>query len=274
MYTVSGKLPEPLELSSGRMNTIGLLAAMSLESEALLRCIKKWERITIGSFRAGRFWLLDRECLFVTTGMGHKRATEGTKALLAETHPDLLVSFGIAGAVFDDLDIGDVVIAGKSYSLVEDRLGQAQPLATLSSATWNAVTQILQAEGVRMVAGTAITTRGSQVVPQSLKKVPHPILEMETSGIAQVAADAGIPLLSIRSISDGPKAPIPVDLEAVIDDEYNFRIAKLLFELIRKPRIILQSREMLNNSRKAADRAARALFTILSQPSPVISGYS
>jgi len=253
------------------MKTIGLIAAMSLECEAFLQYIKQWERITLGSLRGFRFQHMDLDCLLVTTGMGPKRAADGTQALLAGTSPDLLVSFGIAGAVNDDLDIGDVVVAGQVYSLVEGQLGQPKILSTLSTAAWNTAAHNMRGEGALLVAGTAITTRGSQVIPQSLVRMTHPILEMETAGIAQVAAEAGVPLLSIRSISDGPKAPIPIDLEAVIDDEYNFRIAKLLFEVIRKPRIILQAKKMITNSRKAADHAARTLLAILSQPSPIIS---
>ena len=196
---------------------------------------------------------------------------DGTRTLLAATNPNLLVSFGIAGAVKDDLHIGDVVVAGSTWLLDMDLPGQPQPLAALSEAAWNAAAQVLQPDGARLVAGTAITTRGSQVLSQSLEKMAHPILEMETAGIADVAARVGIPLVSIRSVSDGPQAPIPFDLEAVIDEKYNLRIGKMLMMVLRNPRIVLQSRRIMLNSRKAADHAARAVVAALSQPSPAIS---
>jgi adenosylhomocysteine nucleosidase len=251
------------------METIGLIAAMSQESDALLRCIRKWKRTELGPFRAVRFRLSDRDCLLVTTGMGLQRAVDGTRALLAALTPHLLISFGIAGAVNDSLHIGDVVVAGSTWLL--DMGLPGQPLASLSEAAWNATAEVLQPDGARLVAGTAITTRGSQVLSQSLEKMAHPILEMETAGIAEVAAGMGIPLVSIRSVSDGPQAPIPFDLEAVIDEEYNLRIGKMLVMVLRNPRIVFQSRRIMLNSRKAADHAARAVIAALSQPSPVIS---
>lgn len=251
--------------------TVGLIAAIPQESAALLRYLKEWKRISLGRFRGIRFRVMDRDCLLVTSGMGIQRATDGTRALLAATNPHLLISFGIAGAVQDDLRIGDVVVAENCWWLNMGQLGKARSLSPLSKATWTAVVQALQPDGARLVVGTAITTRGSQVSPQLLKEMPHPILEMETAGIAQVAAEMGIPLVSVRSISDGPQAPIPFDLEAVLDEEANFRIGEMLRTVLRRPQIILQFQPMMQNSRKAADHAARAVIAMLSHPSPIIA---
>ncbi len=253
------------------METIGLIATMPQESKALLRCIKGWKRTALGPFRGVRFRLMDRECLLATSGMGLKRAMDATRALLADSSPQLLVSFGIAGAVNDDLNVGDVVVAGKTCLLDKGQPAPFQSLSSLSETAWNAAAQVLRPEGARLVPGTAITTRGSQVILQQLGEMTHPVLEMETAGIAQVAAEMGIPLLSIRSVSDGPQSPIPFDLEAILDEKDNLRIGKLFMLVLRRPQIIFQSRHMLRNSRKAAGHAAMALVAALSQPSPVIS---
>jgi adenosylhomocysteine nucleosidase len=253
------------------METIGLIAAMPQESEALLRCIKEWRRTALGPFRGARFQVMDRNCLLVTSGMGIKRAMDATRALLAGSSPHLLVSFGIAGAVNDDLRIGDVIVPGNTCLLDKGLPGQLRSLASLSEEAWEAAAQVLQPDGARLVPGTAITTRGSQVILQRLEEMSNPILEMETAGIAQVAAEFGIPLVSIRSISDGPQAPIPLDLEAILDENDTFRIGRMLMMVLRRPQIILQSRQMMQNSRKAADHAARALVAALREPSPIIS---
>ena len=253
------------------METIGLLAAMPQESEALHRCIKEWKRTSIGRFRGARFHLMNRDCLLVTSGMGLKRAMDATRTLLASANIQLLISFGIAGAVNADLHIGDVIIAGKTYLLGEGLPGQPKSLAGLSQAAWNAASQELQPYGASLYPGTALTTRGSQVVLQGSEKIPHPILEMETAGIAQVAGEFGIPLVSIRSISDGPQTPIPLDLQAILDENDNLRIGRMIIMLIRHPRIIFQSQQILLNSRKAADHAARVLVAVLSQPSSILS---
>jgi len=248
------------------MDTIGMIAAMPQESKALLRCIGEWERIMIGPFRGYRFRLFDRNCLLVQSGMGIKRAMDATRALLKATSPQFLVSFGVAGAAKDDLQVGDVIVARYTCLLDKGNPSQFQGLASLSDAAWQAAAQALQRRGVRLFSGTAITTRGSQVVRLQPETMAHPVLEMETAGIAQVAAEKGIPLLALRAVSDGPQAPIPFDLEVVTDEESNLQIGKLIKTVLRHPRIILQSIRLSQNVEKAAKNAAITLVTALGQP--------
>jgi hypothetical protein len=94
---------------------------------------------------------------------------------------------------------------------------------------------------------------------------------METAGISQIASKAGIPLIAIRSISDGPKAPIPFDLEVIFDDNYKIRIGRVLAAILHQPQIILRFRHMMKNSWIAADHAARAVFAMINEASAIIS---
>jgi len=251
------------------METIGLIAAMTRESAALLRYVSRWQNIMIGPLRGNCFELSGKTCLLITSGMGVRRASEGARILVelspTSKAPEALISFGIAGAVDADLAIGDVVLAEAVYKLDQETLGPLSPLAPWSDTAREAVTQALAKRGKRLYAGTAITTGGSQVTRPLLGAMKHPVLEMETAGIAQVAAEKGIPLLSIRAISDGPREPIPFDLGDVMDEDANMRPGKLLGAIIRNPRIIFQSRRMVRNSRIAADHAAIALMAALSQ---------
>ena len=253
------------------METIGIIAAISQETQALLQRIGQWERIPLGPFHAYRFRLLERDCLLIESGMGIQRATNAARALLAVADPQFFISFGVAGAVEDDLQVGDVVIASKTCILDQGIPGQFYRLASFSDAARRAAAQALELRGARYYSGTAITTPGSQIVLQQSQTIEHPVLEMETAGIAQVAAEKGIPLLSLRAVSDGPQAPIPFDLETLMDEDANLRVGKLIKMVLRQPRILLQSRQFMQNSRKAADHAAMALVAALSQPLPVIS---
>ena len=247
------------------METIGLIAAMSQESAALLRCVGKRERTRLGPLRGFRFQLAGQDCLLVTSGMGLERAAQATRALLEAINPQLLVSFGIAGAVHDDLNIGDVVNARNVCLLEKGVPGLLLPLKALTETAWKAAAQALQPRGARLLQGTAITTRGSQVTPQQAGELSNPVLEMETIGIARVAAEKGIPLISLRAISDGPRAPIPLDLEAMMDEEYHYRIGAMIGMILRQPRILLQSRQIVQNSSIAAQNTAIALVAALGQ---------
>jgi adenosylhomocysteine nucleosidase len=252
------------------METIGLIAAMNQESEALIRLIKGWKRISLGQFKGFRFQCGARNCVLIVTGWGRKLAGEATRVLLDEASPRILISFGIAGSVHSDLQIGDVVISSKSYVLEDGLPGQTQKLAALSEPARKAVTEALLQEKASVFQGTTITTHGSQMPLKQEDEFPHPVLEMETTGIAKVAAEKGIPLVSIRSISDNPQAPIPIDLEAALDEDDNLLTSKLLMMIIRDPKIMFQSSRMVNNSRIAADNAALAVIAVLNENSPII----
>jgi nucleoside phosphorylase len=196
---------------------------------------------------------------------------DATRALLAATSPQFLVSFGVAGAVKDDLQIGDVVVARYTCLLDKGNPSQFQGLASLSDAARQASAQALQRRGARLVSGTAITTQGSHAIQSQLERMAYPVLEMETFGIAGVAAEQGIPLLALRSVSDGPQAPIPFDLEAVTDEESNLQIGELIKMALRHPLIILKSIRLIRNVEEAAENAAIALVAALSQPE-IIAG--
>jgi hypothetical protein len=95
---------------------------------------------------------------------------------------------------------------------------------------------------------------------------------METAGIAGAAAEREIPLLSLRAISDGPRAPIPFDLEKMLDEQDNLRTGEILKTIFGHPQILPALLRNGRNSRKAADNAALALVAALSQPGPVVIG--
>lgn len=247
------------------METIGLIAAMTQERAALLRCVTQWQRIAVGPLRGNRFVLSGKICLLVTSGMGVRRAGEAARTLVERNYPSLLISFGIAGAVRADLEIGDVVLPEAVCRLEPGVLGSLTPLAPWPATAREAATQALTQRGAHCYTGTAITTGGSQVMQPQVAGLKHPVLEMETAGIAQVAAERGIPLLSLRAISDGPRAPIPFDLGEVMDEDANLRPGRLMKMIVRNPGIVLQSRRMMRNNRIAADNAAIALVAALSQ---------
>ena len=254
------------------METIGIIAAMPQESSALLHLIKGWERFALGPFRCQHFRLNERDCRLITSGMGLQRAAQATLAVLDTFHPQLLVSVGVAGAVYPDLAIGDVISAWNTCLLDKGVLGQFMPLAHLSEAAWQAAEQVLQPRRASLFSGIAVSTHAAQLTrDQPDEQLTNPILEMETVGIAEVAAQQGIPLLSLRAISDGPRTPIPFDLEAMIDEQYNLQTGKLLRTILRHPKMLPQLMRMSRNTNLAAANAAIALIAVLSLPGPVLS---
>ncbi len=253
------------------MKTIGLIAAMAVESDALLPYIKGWKKIKLGKLPGICFELAGRNCLLVTSGMGERRAGEAAQSLVENNGVRALITFGIAGAVEKELEIGDV-IAAEAVCRLDQGLpgselpGPLQPLAHWTASAWQAAEQALAGRGKRLLAGTAVTTPGSQVPASRLSGIKHPILEMETMGIARVAAERNVPLFSIRAVSDDPNAPIPFDLAEVMDEDANLRASRMLKAILGHPGILLKTGRLLENTRIAADNAAIVLAAVLNQP--------
>ena len=231
------------------LETIGIVAALSQETEALLQHIGQWERIPIGPFRAYRFRILERDCLLIQSGMGVKRAAIATQALLAIANLHFLVSFGVAGAVEDDLQIGDVVLSRTTCILNQGIPGEFHRLASFSDPAQQAAARALEPRGARLYSGTAITTRGSQIVLRQAETIEHPVLEMETVGIARIAEEKGISLLSLRAISDCPREPIPFNLNTSTDEEGKVHLGKMIVTMIGQPKILFHSVRVLRNVR-------------------------
>ena len=254
------------------METIGIIAAMSQESNALLRSIEQRERLNLGPYRYYRFRLLQRDCWLLTSGMGSAHAAQAARALIDAASPQLLVSVGIAGAVNEDLGIGDVVNSTNTCLLDKVGLvGPFQPLARLSQLAWQAAQFVLRPGGAALYTGTAITTHGEQFIQHEPEQIVNPVLEMETTGIAGVAVEKGLPLLSLRAISDGPRAPIPFDLGQMMDEQDNLRTGAIIKNILGHPQMLPGLVRMGRNSTKAADNAAIALMAVLKQPGPVIA---
>ncbi len=244
---------------------IGLIAAMHEECRPLLRRVQGWEKSRLGPFTAYRFRLAGQDCLLVQSGIGQERAGAATRALVAARQPRLLVSFGVAGAVQAGLQIGDVVSVGDVALLERGISGPPTPLAALSGAASAAIEAVLHAAGSRLVIGSALTTRGSQVFKQERCAMVNPVLEMETAAIAQAAAEDGVPLIGLRGISDTPEQPLPVDPDWLMDENYHLQFGRLLGVLIRRPDILFKGNRIRRNSAIAAENTAMALIAAMGE---------
>jgi nucleoside phosphorylase len=245
------------------MDAIGLIAAMTLESDALLRGVHGSKICRVGTYRGSSFELAGRNCVLVTSGMGTRKASEAARTLIETVSPICLVSFGIAGAVEADLAIGDVVAAEAVCRLERGEITPQQQLKPWSQSAREAASRALSKNGAHLYIGTAITTGGSQVAEDQLGDTLHPILEMETAGIAQAAGENGVPILSIRAISDGPRAPIPFNLGEIMDENGNLRAGGLITAIIRHPGIVLKLRGLIQNTKIAAANVAMAVLSAL-----------
>ena len=247
------------------MKVVGLIAAMPQEIAPFLRRLGRPEHFKLDIFQAYRFSLFDLDCTLIRSGVGLERAATASRALIRATRPELLVSFGVGGAFLPGLRVGDVIAAEHVGRL--EQAAQAESylaLAQLSPLAQHAISAALQPQRASFYPGAIITTPGSQIVPVLPAQIANPVLDMETAGIAQVAAAEGaVPLLALRAVSDSVEQPLPLNLAGLYDEQQNLRIRRVVGTLLRNPRLLARSVRVSQNVNRASQNLAVALFEAL-----------
>lgn len=248
--------------------TIGLIAAMPEELTPLIRLIGPCRRERAGSFQIYHCMIGTHETFLIQSGMGPRNAAAATRALIADARPDLIISFGFAGAVTGGPSVGDIVVAGRllhhhnrlfSEQQGVDR-GQAAHLAASLAET-------CRENGFRTYAGTFVTS-GQILSKHTLARqlpagVEHPVVEMETAAVAQVAVLAGIPLIAVRSISDGAEDELGFTIDEFTDKDMNIRLWRVLRCIARKPWLVPQLLRLARNTKAAGNNLAAAVAALL-----------
>ena len=163
-----------------------------------------------------------QEVEIVHTGVGKKLCATRIDNFLRAAQPRYLIAAGFAGAVREDLQAGDLVFA-ENFSDRE-----------------------LLARAQRVLAGQTIHVGKLVTMPRMIDSVAERqeigrthgamAVDMETETIAQACAERGLPLLSLRVISDTPREPFPAPPDVLFDiarQKTNF--AKLSGYLMKHP---------------------------------------
>ena len=241
------------------MSTVAFLAAMKVETRPFLRRIGRYRKGSLGRFTCYRFSIHSQPCVLVETGVGRSCAADAVEALLHAETPGLVVSFGIAGAPLAGLRVGDVVIGLSVCELDGGIPGPLRPLAQMPSKAWQAAELATRLSGARVFHGVMVTTRAEQIIDWT--RSDPPVLEMETSAIAEVCTKAGIPLVALRSVSDSKADPLPFDLAHFVDDQHQVMTRKFLAAILRRPSflkaLLTVARERCESRRSGSFRGCR-----------------
>ena len=241
------------------MVTIGIVVAMPMEARPLLRLIGSHRAGRLGTFRTCAFEAGPFRCVLVLSGMGLRPATKAARSLMEAENPHVIVSFGIPGALGEGLAVGDIV-AGEQCRMWENgSLSDAYPLASLPEAVHHAASCAAEARGVHYLRGTVVTVRGIQSIPLALEEAA--VVEMETAGVAQAAAERGIPLVSIRAVSNTPEEPILFEMGG--GEEFHIKPFVLLGAILRDPPIIRPLLRLKRNSELAARNLAEVVNAVI-----------
>jgi adenosylhomocysteine nucleosidase len=183
---------------------IAVTFALTAESSEFLRCLRDksdTERNGVGIIRGK----IDHRTIEVLhTGVGEKACRQRVGKFLIDQDFACSISTGFAGALNDDLQVGDLLLA-ENFSTVD--LSEAR--ASLS--------------GLPIHIANLLTVPALIDSPEERNKLALTsgalAVDMETRFIARTCAARGVPLLSLRVISDTPRELFPASADLLFDIE-------------------------------------------------------
>ena len=227
---------------------IGIIAAESKEMNEIKKLMKNIEEKDLFNLQFFTGKIEEEECVLVECGEGKVNAARTTQVMIDNFKIDKLVNVGSAGAINEDLNVKDVVIADKlvQYDFDISGLGYEKGEIcnigkyiycdkTLVEECKKAIENI-ENESYKVVIGTIATADSFCDKPEIAKMVRKEFnaecVEMEGAAVAQVCYLDKIPFLVIRGISDTPNGNNKIDFRKYLEIASK-QSAKILQNLIK-----------------------------------------
>ena len=195
---------------------IAVIGAMDQEIRALVGEMKdvKTERAGYAVIASGTLW--GRSAAVCRCGIGKVHAAMGAQALILSCRPEALIHIGVAGALWPEARIGDVIVAEKCVQHDVDTSPVGDPVGLISGIDMvylpcdEELTARLYEKAGTVSAGRfrGVIASGDQFVDGPDKKaLIHDrfgalTCDMESAAIAQTAYEYGVPFAAYRCVSD------------------------------------------------------------------------
>ena len=203
---------------------IAVAFALPAESSGFLRCLHNKTRSDRNGITTISGEIDTRRIEVFHTGVGEKVCRQRMASFLRDRQLECLISAGFAGALDDRLQVGGLLLA-KNFSTAE--LSEAHSsLSSLPIHIGDLFTTLSMIES-REERNKIAQTTGAVAV------------DMETEFIARACAEHGIPLVSLRVITDTPSKHFPAPANVLFDMErQRINITKLALYLLKNPSVI------------------------------------
>lgn len=172
------------------------------------------------------------------TGMGRENAERSIRATLNAARPARVLTCGFAGALREDLQIGDVICA------TETPLPGARPVRIFCHDR------------------VAVSVEEKAALRQ---RTGADAVEMESGFIEGICRESGVPCATLRVISDTAQESLPLDFNALLTQAKELDALKLALAVLKAPQKIPALMRLGKNSALAAERLADALGAALAR---------
>src|SRR5262249_16411418 len=181
---------------------MAVMSPLPAESSDFLRQLGNKSPADRNGINIVRGTMYDRTIEVHHTGVGEKACRERLRRLLDNQQFKLLISAGFAGSLNDELQVNDLLIA-RNFSTVDLKHAQSS-LSKMSIHVANMLT-------------VPALIHSSEERKRLARESAASAVDMETEFIARACAAHGIPLLSLRVITDAPGEPFPAPPSVLFD---------------------------------------------------------
>lgn len=231
------------------MVCIGVIGAMEEEVASLIHQMEDADEKVIAGmkFYRGRLW--NQDAVVVQSGVGKVNMAICTQILVNVYEVDMLINTGVAGGLYKDINVGDIVISsdalqhdfdvtGLGYKKseipgLETSVFQADPeLVDMAKDACEIVNPEIQCFVGRVVTGDQFIS-DNKTRAYLIDQFGGYCAEMEGASMAQVATLNKVPFVIIRAISDKADDSAPVSYET-FEQQAIIHTVKLLAAMFLK----------------------------------------
>ena len=200
------------------MVCIGVIGAMEEEVASLINQMEDADSKTMAgmTFNKGKLW--NQDAVVVQSGIGKVNMAICTQILVNIYGVDMLINTGVAGGLYKDINVGDIVISSDALQHDFDVTGlgyKKSVIPGMETSVFTADTELVEMAKeaceivnpeIQCFVGRVVT--GDQFISDKEKKkwltdtFAGYCTEMEGAAIAQVCYFNHIPFLIVRAISD------------------------------------------------------------------------
>lgn len=208
---------------------IGIIVAEIKELEEIKEIMHSIEEIKLYDLTIFKGEINNKEYILVRSGVGKVNAARTTQILSDKFNIEYIINTGSAGALNDNLNIGDIVIGTEliQHDFDVTAFGREKGYIPETGKVFKSDENIIKKcenikiENIKIVKG--IITSGDifctdVIMKEKIrKKFQSDCVEMEGASIAQVCYLNKIPFIVIRSISDIPNGNNELDFNEYLE---------------------------------------------------------
>lgn len=229
---------------------IAVTFALPVESADLIALIANRRGVSRDGVESIRGKIHGSDVAVVHTGVGGNACRETISSFLRRDKVDYLISAGLAGALDPELKLGDLLIA-ENYSSKE--LLESPRLHLEEASIYLAP----------IVSAPAIVET-KEAREKLARESGAAAVDMETEFIAAACAEHGVPMMSLRAISDTVAEPFPAPAKVLFDVErQRIPAGRLAFYLVTHPPAIARLKGYGNRISETRRALTKALSNLL-----------